>query len=92
MGAGLVKGEGLAIDARVMEADARRYPGEAPDEIDWSGPEHQTRAVAAFLSGLDDEDPDADRKPPKVISPADPARRGRQWRTSVCSLATASTP
>jgi hypothetical protein len=47
MGAGLVKGEGLAIDARVMEADARRYPGEAPDEIDWSGPEHQTRAVAA---------------------------------------------
>ena len=40
MGAGLVKGEGLAIDARVMEADARRYPGEAPDEIDWSGPEH----------------------------------------------------
>jgi len=43
MGAGLVKGEGLAIDARVMEADARRYPGEAPDEIDWSGPERQTR-------------------------------------------------
>jgi hypothetical protein len=30
MGAGLVKGEGLAVDARVMEADARRYPGEAP--------------------------------------------------------------
>jgi transposase len=72
MGAGLVKGEGLAVDARVMEADARRYPGEAPDEIDWSAPERQTRAVAAFLSGLDDEDPGADRKPPKVISPADP--------------------
>jgi transposase len=49
MGAGLVKGEGFAVDARVMEADARRYPGEAPDEIDWSGPERQTRPVAAFL-------------------------------------------
>jgi hypothetical protein len=55
-----------------MEADTSRYPGTAPDEIDWSGPERQTRAVAEFLSGLDDEDPGADRKPPKVISPTDP--------------------
>jgi transposase len=61
MGAGLVKGEGLAIDARVMEADARRYPGEAPDEIDSSGPEHQTRAVAAFLSCLEPHIPAGER-------------------------------
>ena len=27
---------------------------------------------AEFLAGLDDEDPNADRKPPKVISPSDP--------------------
>jgi hypothetical protein len=46
--------------------------GKAPDEINWSVPERQTRAVAEFLSGLADEDPDADRKPPKVISPTDP--------------------
>jgi transposase len=72
MVAGLVKGEGFAVDASVMEADASRYHGKAPDEIDWSGPERQTRAVAEFLSGLDDEDPDADRKSPKVISPTDP--------------------
>jgi hypothetical protein len=72
MDAGLVKGEGFAVDASVMEADASRYHGKAPDEIDWPGPERQTRAVAEFLSGLDDEDPDADRKPPKVISPTDP--------------------
>jgi hypothetical protein len=32
---------------------------------------HARRAVAEFLSGLDDEDPNADRKPPKVISPTD---------------------
>jgi hypothetical protein len=57
MDAGLVKGEGFAVDASVMEADASRYHGKAPDEIDWSAPERQTRAVAEFLSGLDDEDP-----------------------------------
>ena len=72
MDAGLVKGEGFAVDASVMEADASRYHGKAPDEIDWSVPERQTRAVAEFLAGLDDEDPDANRKPPKVISPIDP--------------------
>ena len=43
-----------------------------PDEIDWSLPERQTRAAAEFLAGLDDEDPDANRKLPKVISPVDP--------------------
>ena len=72
MDAGLVKGEAFAVDASVMEADASRYHGKAPDEIDWSAPERQTRAVAEFLTALDDEDADADRKPPKVISPVDP--------------------
>jgi hypothetical protein len=43
---GLVKGEGFAVDASVMEADASRYHGKAPDEIDWSAPERQTRAAA----------------------------------------------
>ena len=36
MDAGLVKGEGFAVDASVMEADASRYHGSAPDECDWS--------------------------------------------------------
>jgi transposase len=72
MDAGLVKGEGFAVDASVMEANASRYRGKAPDEIDWSVPERQTRAAAEFLVGLDDEDPDANRKPPKLISPSDP--------------------
>jgi hypothetical protein len=43
MGAGLVKGEAFAADASVMEADASRYHAKAPDEIDWSLPERQTR-------------------------------------------------
>jgi Transposase domain (DUF772)/Transposase DDE domain len=72
MDAGLVKGDGFAIDASVMEADASRYRGRAPGEIDWSSPERQTRAVAEFLSSLDDEDLDANRMLPKVISPTDP--------------------
>src|SRR6266508_1620690 len=72
MDAGLVGGEGFAVDASVMEADASRYRGKAPDEIDWSRPERQTRAVVEFLTALDDEDGNADRKLPKVISPVDP--------------------
>jgi transposase len=72
MDAGLVKSEGFAVDASVMEADASRYHGRAPGEIDWSVPERQTRAVVEFLSGLDDEDPNAERNLPKVISPTDP--------------------
>jgi transposase len=72
MDAGLVKGEGFAVDASVIEADASRYHGKAPDEIDWSAPERQTRAVAEFLTALDDEGANADRKPAKVISPVDP--------------------
>src|SRR5262249_11141727 len=55
MDAGLVKGEGFAVDASVIEADASRYHGKAPSEIDWSAPERQTRAVAEFLTALDDE-------------------------------------
>ena len=72
MDAGLVKGEGFAVDASVMEANASRYHGKPPDDIDWSAPERQTRAAAEFLAGLDDEDPDANRNLPKVISPVDP--------------------
>jgi len=72
MNAGLVKGEGFAVDASVMEADASRYHGVTPEEAEWSAPGHQTRAVAEFLGALDDDDPTADRKPPKVISLSDP--------------------
>src|SRR5206468_3388974 len=70
MDAGLVKGEGFAVDASVMEADASRYHGKTPGEIDWSAPERQTRAVAEFLTALDDEDDD----------PADTGAIGAQAR------------
>src|SRR6202035_3605377 len=73
MTAGLVKGEGFAVDASVMEANASRYHGKAPDEIVWAEPERQTRAVREYLAGLEAEnEPNPDRKTPKVISPSDP--------------------
>jgi transposase len=72
MEAGLVKGEGFAVDASVIEADASRYHGVTPEEADWSASGRQTRAVAEFLGALGDDDPTADRKPPKVISLSDP--------------------
>ena len=73
MAAGLVKGEGFAVDASVMEANASRYHGKAPDEIVWAEPERQTRAVKEYLAALQaDAEANPDRKPPKVISPSDP--------------------
>jgi transposase len=73
MDAGLVKGEGFAVDASVIEADASRYHGKVPDEVDWSSPQRQTRAVKEYLAALDvDAQPNPDRKPPKVISLSDP--------------------
>ena len=73
MAAGLVKGEGFAVDASVMEANASRYHGKAPDEIAWVEPERQTRAVKEYLAALPaDAEANPERKPPKVISPSDP--------------------
>jgi transposase len=72
MSAGLVSGDGFAVDASVLEADASRYHGVASlDELDWSDPARQTRAVREYLAALDPE-PAPERKPPKVISPSDP--------------------
>src|SRR3954447_24828920 len=52
MAAGLVKRDGFAVDASVMEANASRYHGKAPDEIVWAEPQRQTRAVKEYLAGL----------------------------------------
>jgi len=55
MAAGLVKGEGFAVDASVMEANASRYHGKASDELDWTDAQRQKRAVAEYLAGLEAE-------------------------------------
>jgi hypothetical protein len=73
MAQGLVKGEGFAVDASVIEANASRYRGKAPDEIDWMQSGRQSRAVAEYLAALEDEEPNSDRQNPKVISLSDPS-------------------
>ncbi len=55
MVAGLVKGEGFAVDASVMEANASRYHGKVPNELDWTDAQRQKRAVAEYLAGLETE-------------------------------------
>jgi len=73
MARGLVKGEGFAVDASVLEANASRYHGKAPEELDWSEKQRQSRAVAEYLAALEEAaEPNPDRKVPKVISPSDP--------------------
>ena len=51
---GLVEGEGFAVDASIVKADANRRRG-VPSEksIDWSKPELGTRAVREYLQGLE---------------------------------------
>jgi hypothetical protein len=51
----LVKGEGFAVDASVMEANASRYHGKAPEELDWTEKQRQKRAVAEYLVALEGE-------------------------------------
>lgn len=52
---GLIKGEGFAVDASVIEANASRYHGKAPTELDWTDAQRQTRAVAEYLAALEAE-------------------------------------
>ena len=51
MAAGVVKG--VAVDATVIEANASRYHGKAPNELDWTDEQRQRRAVAEYLAALD---------------------------------------
>ena len=54
MAEGLVRGEGFAIDASVVKADANRQRGiPTTASIDWSKSELGTRAVREYLEGLE---------------------------------------
>lgn len=55
MATGLIKGEGFAVDASVIEANASRYHGQSPGELDWTEAQRQKRAVAEYLEALDAE-------------------------------------
>ncbi|SER30675.1 Transposase [Azotobacter beijerinckii] len=74
MTAGLVKGEGFAVDASIIKADASRQRGIAGDEaINWGDPALGTRAVREYLEALDDEA--LAQTLPKRLSLTDPLAR-----------------
>jgi transposase len=71
---GLVGGEGFAIDASIIRADANRRRGvPSTQPIEWPTPEQRSRAVREYLAALDEAEPVG--SPPKHVSMTDPAAR-----------------
>ncbi len=68
MAAGLVKGEGFAVDASIIKA-----AWVASDEVDWSDPNLSSRAVREYHEALDDDA--LAEVLPKNISLTDPLSR-----------------
>ncbi len=73
MKAGLVGGEGFAVDASVIEADASRFARIKGSEIDWSEQQLARRAVEEYVEALESQNPPINPdRPPKAMSPTDP--------------------
>jgi transposase len=74
MAEGLVGGDGFAVDASLIKADANRQRG--VDGSEGFAPEVSSRAVHEYMAVLDDAAFGAATEvTPKFISPADPAAR-----------------
>ena len=71
---GLVGGEGFAIDASLVKADANRQRGVPGTEADWSDQPSISRPVREYLAALDEAE--IEKSTPKNISLTDPAA---QW-------------
>lgn len=74
IGEGLVGGEGFAIDASIIRADANRRRGvPSAETVQWPAPEQRSRAVREYLAALDEAEPIG--ATPKYLSMTDPAAR-----------------
>ena len=74
MAAGLVGGEGFAVDASVIEADASRFQRIEGAKIDWSEQQLARHAIKEYVTALETENsPLNPDKLPKALSPSDPA-------------------
>ncbi|MEK9723196.1 MAG: IS1182 family transposase [Rhodospirillaceae bacterium] len=74
MDAGLVGGEGFAVDASVIEADASRFQRVDGAEVDWTDAQRASRPVREYLAALNGDNPPTNpRQKPKAMSPSDPA-------------------
>jgi len=70
---GLVGGEGFAIDASLVKADANRQRGVPGAEANWSDGQSISRPVREYLAALDQSE--VETSTPKNISLTDPAAR-----------------
>ena len=73
MTAGLVGGEGFAVDASVIEANASRFQRVEGAEVDWTPEQRTSRPVREYLVALESGNPPINPKQkPKATSPSDP--------------------
>ncbi len=73
MTAGLVGGEGFAVDASVIEANASRFQRVKGSEVDWTDEQRSSRPVSEYLVALESDRPPINPKQkPKAMSPSDP--------------------
>lgn len=71
---GLVEGEGFAIDASVVRADANRARGvPGAEAMQWKSGNGSTRAVREYVAALEAANPT--ETPPKSVSLTDPGAR-----------------
>ena len=76
MSEGLVKGEGFAVDASLIRANASEARAvDRGDPVDWCDPEIASRPVTEYLDAIDE-----DGAPRKKISLTDPSAR---WTAAV---------
>ena len=74
MTAGLVGGEGFAVDASVIEANASRFQRVEGSVVDWTDEQRASRPVSEYLVALEGENPPTNPKQkPKAMSPTDPS-------------------
>lgn len=74
MTAGLVKGEGFAVDASIIAANASRMNSVGPGKsIDWTTQPQASRAAKEYLAGLGDEM--GDQPATRTLSLTDPQSR-----------------
>jgi hypothetical protein len=75
---GLVGGEGFAVDASLIKADANKQrSAEAPEQVDWKAMAETRRSVQEYLDTLDDAAwGAASEVKPKFVSRSDAAA---QW-------------
>lgn len=74
MTAGLVGGEGFAVDASVIEADASRFQRVEGTAAEWTDTDRARRPVQEYLAALEGgEVPINPTRAPKALSPTDPS-------------------